>query len=232
MSEHSTVPHPPAPSSLNLIIVLVSIAMMSGFLVVLTVQLTASRIAANEQAALERAIFTVLPEATQSRSYVLSEDGLVLLAEGEKISDEKQAVYAGYDAEGKITGLAMVAGARGYQDVVKILYGYSLETACVTGFTVLLSTETPGLGDKISSDADFQKNFECLDARLNADESAVANPIHTVKNGTKTDPWQIDAISGATVTSTAVGNGLQESTTRMLPNLAKHKSSLQMTLTD
>jgi electron transport complex protein RnfG len=217
---------------MNLIIVLVLIAMTSGFLVVLTDQLTADRIAANEQAALERAIFTVLPEATQSRSYVLSEDGLRLLAEGEKISDEKQAVYAGYDAEGKITGLAMVAGARGYQDIVKILYGYSLETECVTGFTVLLSTETPGLGDKISSDADFQANFECLDAQLNADRSAVANPIQTVKNGTKTDPWQIDAISGATVTSTAVGNGLQESTVRMLPQLAKHKSGLQTILTD
>jgi electron transport complex protein RnfG len=232
MSEQSTVPQPAAPSSLNLIIVLGLIAMMSGFLVVLTVQLTAARIAANEQAALERAIFTVLPEATQSRSYILSGDGLTLLAEGEKVSDEKQAVYAGYDAEGNLTGVAMVAGARGYQDIVKTLYGYSLETECVTGFTVLLSTETPGLGDKISTDADFQANFECLDAQLNADGSAVAHPIHTVKNGTKTDPWQIDAISGATVTSTAVGNGLRESTMRMLPQLAKHKASLPITLTD
>lgn len=232
MSENATVSQPAMPSSTNLILVLVMIAMMSGFLVVLTDQLTADRIAANEQAALERAIFTVLPEATQSRSYVLSAEGLSLLAEGEKISNDKQAVYAGYDDEGNITGLAMVAAARGYQDVVKTLYGYSLETECVTGFTVLLSTETPGLGDKISSDSDFQANFDCLEARLNADGSAVANPIQTVKNGTKTDPWQIDAISGATVTSTAVGNGLEESTVRMLPLLAKHKSSLQMTLTD
>jgi electron transport complex protein RnfG len=232
MSENSTPPQPAMPSSLNLIVVLVMIAMMSGFLVVLTDQLTASRIAANEQAALERAIFTVLPEATQSRSYVLSADDLRLLAEGEKINDDKQAMYAGYDADGNLTGLAMVAAARGYQDVVKILYGYSVETECVTGFTVLLSTETPGLGDKISSDSDFQANFECLEAKLNEDGSAVANPIQTVKNGTKSAPWQIDAISGATVTSTAVGNGLQESTVRMLPRLAKHKSSLPMTLTD
>ena len=134
MSENSTPPQPAMPSSLNLIVVLVMIAMMSGFLVVLTDQLTASRIAANEQAALERAIFTVLPEATQSRSYVLSADDLRLLAEGEKINDDKQAMYAGYDADGNLTGLAMVAAARGYQDVVKILYGYSVETECVTGF--------------------------------------------------------------------------------------------------
>ena len=220
------------PSSKNLILALGLIALMSGFLVVLAFQLTAPRIAVNKQRALEKAIFTVLPTATQSRSYVLSGDGLQMLQEGETVSDEKQAVYAGYDAEGKITGLAMVASARGYQDVVKVLYGYSLETQCVTGITVLQSTETPGLGDKVSSDKDFLANFNCLDAQLSADGSAVANPIHTVKNGTKANPWEIDAISGATVTSTAVGNGLQESTGRMLPLLGKYKSSLLMMLTE
>ena len=232
MSENSSVPQPAMPSSKNLIISLGTIAMMSGLLVVLAFQLTAPRIAENKQRALEKAIFTVLPTASQSRSYELSEDGLTLLTEGETISDEKQAVYAGYDTDGKLTGLAMVSSARGYQDVVKVLYGYSLESQCVTGTTVLQSTETPGLGDKVSSDKDFLANFECLDAQLNGDGSAVANPIHTVKNGTKTKPWQIDAISGATVTSTAIGRGLQESTNRMLPLLAKHKSSLVMLLTE
>lgn len=232
MNVIASTPTPAMPSSRNLILTLGSIAMMSGLLVVLTFQLTAPRIAANKQRALEKAIFTVLPSATQSRSYILSESGLTELAEGETVQDEKQAVYTGYDADGKLTGLAMVASARGYQDVVKVLYGYSLETACVTGITVLQSTETPGLGDKVDSDKDFLANFDCLDARLNGDGTAVANPIVTVKSGTKENPWEIDAISGATVTSTAVGNGLRESTSRMLPLLGRHASSIQMELTD
>lgn len=232
MSENSTVPQPAMPGSKNLIMALGMISIMSGLLVVLAFQLTAPRIAVNKQRALEKAIFTVLPTATQARSYVLSENGLELLPEGQTVADEKQAVYAGYDAGGRITGLAMVASARGYQDVVKVLYGYSLETQCVTGITVLQSTETPGLGDKVSSDKDFLANFDCLDAKLNADGSEVANPIRAVKNGTKANPWEIDAISGATVTSTAVGNGLRESTGRMLPMLGKHKSSLATQLTD
>ncbi len=232
MSQEASIPQPAMPSSKNLILTLLMIAMMSGLLVVLTYQLTAPRIAANKQRALEKAIFTVLPTATQSRSYVLTDDGLSQLAEGETVADEKQAVYAGYDADGKLTGLAMVAASRGYQDIVKVLYGYSLQSECVTGITVLQSTETPGLGDKVASDEDFLANFECLDAKLAPGGSEIANPIETVKNGTKENPWEIDAISGATVTSTAVGDGLRESTTRLLPLLNKYKSSIQMQLTD
>ncbi|MGA1205248.1 MAG: FMN-binding protein [Opitutales bacterium] len=232
MSEDTSMPQHTVPSSRTLIVALGMIAMMSGFLVVLAFQLTAPRIAANKQRALEKAIFTVLPQASQSRSYVLGEDGLVIVPEGEAVSDEKQAVYAGYDADGNLTGLAMVSSARGYQDVVKVLYGYSPESQCVTGITVLQSTETPGLGDKVGTDPDFLANFECLDARLNEDGSAVANPIHTVKNGKKTSPWQIDAISGATVTSKAIGNGLEESTSRMLPLLHQHKKGLPPALTE
>lgn len=229
MSEQADIPQPALPASKNLILALGLIAMMSGLLVVLAFQLTAPRIAANKQRALEKAIFTVLPQAVASRNYRLSEDGLELLP-NEAIAEAN--VFAGYDSEGKLAGLAMESSARGYQDVVVVLYGYSLESECVTGITVLQSTETPGLGDKVSTDPDFLANFNCLDASLNPEGTAVANPIRTVKNGTKTDAWQIDAISGATVTSTAIGNGLRESTGKMLPLLARHKDSLVMLLNE
>ena len=45
------------------------------------------------------------------------------------------------------------------------------------------------------------------------------NPIETVKHGKKTNPWQIDGISGSTVSSKAVGKALRESTTKMVPRL-------------
>ena len=205
------------------------IAMVSGLLVVLAFQLTAPRIALNKQRALEKAIFSVLPEASISKNYKLDENGLSLLPD-EAIAEAN--VFAGYDAEGKLSGLAMEASSRGYQDIVTILYGYSLESSCVIGMTVLQSTETPGLGDKVSSDPDFIANFDCLDASLNEDGSAVANSIVTVKNGNKTDAWQIDGISGATVTSTAIGNALRESTEKMLPLLGKYKESLTLYLNE
>jgi len=87
--------------------------------------------------------------------------------------------------------------------------------------------ETPGLGDKIATDPVFLANFSPLDARLDAAGSALTNPIVTVKHGRKTVPWQIDAITGATISCKAVGKALNESTQRLLPRLAPHVSQLK-----
>lgn len=227
MSEEVPITAPQLPKSRVLIATLGSIAMVSGLLVVITFQLTLPRITQNRKDALEKAVFTVLPSAVSRTNYLLADNGLAELPD-EEFSNAN--VFAGYDKNGKLTGLAMEASARGYQDVVKILYGYAPDSECVVGITVLESRETPGLGDKVETDADFLQNFVCLDASLTPDGSEIVNPIHTVKNGKKTDNWQIDAISGATITSAAIGNALQKSTVEMLPLLAKNKSSLKRTL--
>jgi len=213
----------PPVSSISLILSLGIIAMLSGFFVVLTVQLTADRIARNEQQALEKAVFTVLPEATQSKNYFLDASGLTALESGDIA---RANLFAGYTAEGELAGVAIEGAARGYQDVVKVLYGYSLSSECVVGMTVLQSTETPGLGDKVETDPEFLANFECLEARLNEEGTALAHEIVPVKNGNKTDPWQIDGISGATVTSFAVGNAIRTSTNEFLPLLMKHQEAI------
>ena len=226
MSEETLPGTPQLPKSRVLITTLGGIAMMSGLLVVLTFQFTLPRITKNKLEALEKAVFTVLPQAETKTNYLLNETGLI------ELPDEDFAranVFAGYNDTGQLTGLAMEASAQGYQDVVRILYGYSPETECVVGITVLESRETPGLGDKVDTDPEFLANFTCLDASLTPDGLAVANPIHTVKHGKKTDPWQIDAISGATITSTAIGKALESSTAKMLPLLAQNKSSLKLT---
>jgi electron transport complex protein RnfG len=48
-----------------------------------------------------------------------------------------------------------------------------------------------------------------------------------VKHGTKQNAWEIDAISGATVTCKAVGKGIQQSAQKLLPLLVPHISTLQ-----
>ncbi|MEN8131000.1 MAG: FMN-binding protein [Pseudomonadota bacterium] len=111
--------------------------------------------------------------------------------------------------------------------MVRTLYGYSPTCECIVGIKVLDSKETPGLGDKVETDKDFLANFEALDARLNEDKSAMLHDIKTVKHGSKTQPWLIDAISGATITSKAIGRGLAESTRRNLPLLARHLDQLE-----
>ena len=83
-------------------------------------------------------------------------------------------------------------------------------------------TETPGLGDKIAFDPEFLENFDALDAMLNVSGDGLANPIYAVKHGAKTHPWQIDSISGATISSKAIGRMINASGQRMFPLIKQH----------
>ena len=87
--------------------------------------------------------------------------------------------------------------------------------------------ETPGIGDKIITDQSFLKNFEALDVRVNSELTALANAVKVVKHGTKQNAWEIDAIAGATVTSKAVGRGINESAQKLMPLLVPHITELK-----
>ena len=105
------------------------------------------------------------------------------------------------DAEGRpylkvrVSAVAAEGAAKGYADTVRILYGYSPACQCITGFGLVASKETPGIGDKIVTDREFLANFAALDVKLNAELSALANEVKAVKHGSKTNPWQVDAIA-------------------------------------
>jgi electron transport complex protein RnfG len=195
-------------SSIRLLATLGGIALFSGALLALTYEITKPMIAENEQAALEAAVVQVIPGAVAGQNLKLAEDGLVEvpLAEAE--------IYAGLDAEGSRIGFALPGEARGYADVIRILVGYDPEKQAIVGMQVLSSNETPGLGDKIQKDPDFQANFKGLDASL-------AHDIVTVKSGEKEHPWQIDGISGATVSSMAVGQAVNDSAQKWVPMITK-----------
>ena len=110
--------------------------------------------------------------------------------------------------------------ARGYADIVRVMFGYDPACQCVRNIGVVSMRETPGIGDKILVDRAFLENFKELDARLTADMKALANEIKTVKHGSKTGAWQIDAIAGATITSRAVGRAINDTAQALLPRLA------------
>ncbi len=223
-TETEVMPHPATPAG-PMIRTLMGIAMLSGFLVVLTYQLTKPIIAENQRRAIEAAVFQVIPGAVSRRDFVVNEQGLFAVTPDKPV--EGIPLYAGYDAEGKLLGVATNAASQGYADLVHLLYGYDPACQCIRGIKVLKLAETPGLGDKILSDAGFLANFEQLDASLNADGSDLANDILTVKHGSKRHAWEIDAISGATISSKAVGKALNQSAKRILPLLAPHLESLR-----
>jgi electron transport complex protein RnfG len=214
------VPRTPAFAMLR---ALAGIATVSGLLVVLVFKLTAPRIEQNQREAIERAIYQVVPGAVVRRDFVAV--GEALLSADKNTPGER--LYAAYDASGALRGIALQAMQQGYQDVIKLLYGYDPNCQCITGIKVLKMAETPGLGDKIAFDPAFLANFHALDAALDAAGNDLRHPIVAVKHGSKSQPWQIDAISGATVSSVAVAKALHKSAQKMAPLIQKHRALLQ-----
>lgn len=216
---------PTFTSSKAMILTLGLVATLSGILIVSAYQGTLAAVTANKRIALERAVFKVIPGATGMKEFIATTGGIVPAAGALPRGGIK--VYVAYDQSGTLKGIAAEAAATGYADVVRVLYAYDPARQIITGIGVIAMRETPGIGDKILTDAAFLKNFAALDVSLTPDMKALANAVKTVKHGTKQHPWEIDAISGATVTSKAVGKGINDSARRLLPLLAPNLEKLK-----
>jgi len=196
---------------------IVGIGAFCALLIVSVYQVTASRIRYNQEQFLAAAVAQVLPEAKTTVEVTLDDQGQLVAAK--KMED--LPVFLGYGADKALVGAVVTAQGMGYQDNIKVLYAYSFERKAIVGFKILDSKETPGLGDKAQTEPHFLANFEALDVRLAADGSELQNPIVTVKQGEKTQPWQIDGITGATITSKAIGSLLNKSANSWVPVLER-----------
>jgi electron transport complex protein RnfG len=211
----------------RMIATMVLVAGFCGVLIVGAFESTQGAIAENKRITLERAVFKVLPGAASVREYAATASGIQLLASGAAMPEGGVKFYAAYDQAGALKGIAAEAAAKGYADTVRVLYGYDAQCQCVVGIGVVSMRETPGIGDKVITDLAFLKNFEALDVRVNAEMTALANAVKVVKHGARQNAWEIDAIAGATVTSKAVGRGINESAQKLLPKLFPHIGELK-----
>lgn len=208
-------------SSFKMLRAMVGIGLICALLIVLTFQGTLPRIEKLKAEALEKAIFKVIPGMVTKKTYQLDQDNT--LTEVSATKKGGQLVYVGYDKDGRLAGVAVEASGIGFADVISILYGYNLEKQALVGFYVLESKETPGLGDKIEKDPGFLANFDALDVALNDEKKALKNAVKVVKHGTKKNAWEVDAITGATISSRAIGNILSASTEQWIPLIIKNK---------
>ena len=208
----------PRGDTLRMVGTLGGVSLLSGFLIVFAYESTLPRILENRQRAIEAAVFRVLPGATTKATYLIEGDTLTLAGEEHTTGPR---LYAGYDDAGQLIGVAIEAAGQGYQDVVRVLYGYSPDKQSTTGFTVVESKETPGLGDKIGYDPKFLANFDGLALNLNDSQSGLRNEVAGVKHGAKKNAWEIDGVSGATISSKAVGRILNDSAGKIIPIVLK-----------
>lgn len=204
------------------------VSALSGLLIVGVFLVTAPHIEANREARIDGAIFQVVPGGTTKRAFGIGDVGVNPDPANAAFGDR---FYAVYDEGGTLKGLALEASGQGYQDVVRILYGYDPERQVVTGMSLIASKETPGLGDKIGKDPAFLENFVALDATVDPESNTIVHAVSAVKHGTKSQPWEIDGISGATVGSRAIAamidQGLREALPRVRPYLDTIRKAAQ-----
>ncbi len=204
-------------SSFKMLQAMVGIGIICALLIVLIYEGTLPRIERLRTEALEKAIFKVIPGITQTKSFMLNPDNTFTVLENEET--QGQVVYAGFDDAGKLIGIAIESSGQGYADILRILYGYDPQAQKIIGFHVLESKETPGLGDKIEKDPNFLANFKALDVELAESKTELKNTVVTVKSGTKSNPWEIDGITGATISSRAIGDIIGASSQHLIPLL-------------
>jgi len=212
------------------------IAALCGLIIVAAYQGTYNAVQENKRIAVERAVLKVIPTAKSIVEYYALADGrLEKVGAGNTASSAVSSAapgegaikfHAGYDASGKLVGIAAEGVAKGYADNVRILFAWNPVKSEISGYSVVASRETPGIGDKVGVDKGFLANFP-LDAKLTADGKALAHEIRTVKHGSKANPWEVDAIAGATITSRAVGKAINEAAQALLPRIAPHLDTMK-----
>ncbi|MDH8678349.1 RnfABCDGE type electron transport complex subunit G [Fusibacter bizertensis] len=146
------------------------------------------RFLANEQAKKE-----VLPDAA-SYADITGEDLESIVSQFNPVTE----AYMGLDASGNTIGYVFKSTPTGFGGNVEVVTGISND-GTVTGLRVGSHNETPGLGAK-AKDADFYEQY--------AGKSAL-DQIGVSK--TSSDGNDIQAITGATISSAAITNGANAS---------------------
>ncbi|MCR5589836.1 MAG: RnfABCDGE type electron transport complex subunit G [Bacteroidales bacterium] len=160
----------------NMLLSLTAIALVAAAALAALNGVTKDPIAAAQQAKVERAISAVLPAF-------------------DKLEDQDvdgHLCHVGLDAQGNMVGAAIEAGNdKGFGGHLQLMVGFDAQ-GNVSGYQILETHETPGLGAK--ADQWFQKDGKGCVVGSNPAENAL-----TVKK----DGGSVDAISGSTITSRA-----------------------------
>jgi len=181
----------------RMITVLVVVGLFAGGTLSFVYRWAKPQIEAHERELTRQAIFNVLPE---TESYEFSErDGV--------------GIYQCEDTSGNLVGYAFVAEGGGYQDKIKMMVGLRPDLKTLGGIEILYSMETPGLGGKIDSEDILQPVGETFTEQFR--ELQVSPPIEYVKGKKPTSPNQIQAITGATISSRSVVKIINETVAKV-----------------
>ena len=106
---------------------------------------------------------------------------------------------------GEVIGYALEGSGGGYADQIKTLVGLSADGTTITGVSVIKQMETPNLGSKITGDWAGQYAGKAVVPQL----EAVAGAANLGDN-------QIDAITGATISSVCLTDIVNDTVAQIL----------------
>ena len=176
-------------------LILFAITLVAGVLLGLVYQVTKDPIAYQEKLAQDKANQSVFASAQTFEDVALDEAAAAQVATdfaGVSIESVKEAK----DTSGNGLGYVIQVKSKGYGDFITYTVGITNESS-INGISIIKIAETPGLG----------MNAEKVLAPQFVDKAASA--LTVAKSGQVTDAnSQIEAISGATITSRAVTNGV------------------------
>jgi len=179
-------------SSVRLVGTLSVAGALAGLAIVLVFQWANPLIEAWRAEVLSAAVTEVLAGADRYETLFLDSNGFTPTPTAD--TTELDRVYLGYDRDDMPVGVALVGAGAGFQDVIRVMFGYDPATGTVIGMQVLESKETPGLGDKIEKDSAFVAAF-----------SEVEVPLIGLKSGRETGAEsEVVMITGATISSRAI----------------------------
>ena len=170
---------------LNLLI----ISAVAALLLALTNSVTSSTIAQRNEQANAEARKLVLESA---QDFEEVKDAKTDNSKGVKVSE----IYEAKDASGNTVGYTLKVLPSGYGGTIELMVGIDSANGQVSGINVVSNSETAGLGAK-ATDPEFSDQYK----------GKPLEELSVLKNGTPGDT-EIKAISGATITSTAVTNGV------------------------
>lgn len=176
-------------TSVKMILVLTIIATLSGGLLSFWDAYTLPKIEEYRQKEVKKAVKEVLPSAENYREDIKTAGPYTF--------------YLGYDGD-ELIGLAFNVKGGGFQDIISLMVGVSPDFSQITGLSVLDQKETPGLGTKIAEDPSRKG-----DETWFTDQFRGKTPfpeMYYVKNKKAEAETEIEAISGATISSQAVIN--------------------------
>ena len=170
---------------LNLLIISAVAALLLAF----TNNVTADTIAKRNEQANAEARKLVLESA---QDFEQVKDVKTDNSKGVEVSE----IYEAKDASGNTVGYTLKVLPSGYGGTIELMVGIDSAKGQVSGINVVSNSETAGLGAK-STDPEFSDQYK----------GKPLEELSVLKNGTPGDT-EIKAISGATITSTAVTNGV------------------------